>query len=63
MTRHFMRTLEANPKLRQAAHDALDEFFPELRAHQCIVTESDNGELALEKYYPPLKLVKERRCD
>lgn len=58
MTRHFIRTMEVNPKLRQTAHDALDKFFPELRAHQYIVTEGPGGEISLEEYYPPLKLVK-----
>lgn len=58
MTHHFMRELETNSKLRQAAHDKLDELFSELQANQYIATEAPNGEVTLEKYYPPLKIVK-----
>ncbi|KJS18550.1 MAG: hypothetical protein VR69_00185 [Peptococcaceae bacterium BRH_c4b] len=57
MRTHFMFMLEVNQKMRQAAHDALDEVFPEMRAHQYIVNEGPDG-VTLEKYYPPLKLVK-----
>ena len=57
MTHHFMETMRTNPKMQKAADDALDEFFPELRAHQYIATEGENGELTLKKYYPSLKLV------
>lgn len=58
MTHHFMETMRTNPKIQKATHDTLDEFFPELRAHQYIATEGISGELTLGKYYPPLKLVK-----
>ena len=58
MTVHFMKTMEANSKLRQAVHDKMDELFPELQAHQYIATEAPNGEVTFEKYYPPLKIVK-----
>ncbi len=58
MTVHFMKTLKANPQMRQAVHDKIDELFPELRAHQCIIREGTNGEVTLEKYYPPLKVMK-----
>lgn len=57
MTHYFMESMESNPKMKKAAHDALDKFFPELRANQYIATEGENGELTLKKYYPPLKLV------
>lgn len=58
MVTHFMKQMEANSKLRQAVHDKTDEIFPELRAYQYIVKESPDGEVSLEKYYPPLKLMK-----
>ncbi|TEB08620.1 hypothetical protein Psch_02186 [Pelotomaculum schinkii] len=38
MTHHFIRELETNSKLRQAAHDKIDELFPELQANQYIAT-------------------------
>lgn len=57
MTHHFMETIRTNPKMEKAVDDTLDEFFPELRAHQYIATEGENGELTLKKYYPPLKLI------
>lgn len=57
MTCHFMETMSVNPKMQKAAHDALEEVIPEMRAHQYIVREGPDG-VTLEKYYPPLKLVK-----
>jgi len=64
MTNYFMETMRTNPKMQKVAHDALDNFFPELQAYQYIATEGANGELTLKKYYPPLKLVNgTRRCN
>lgn len=58
MTHHFMETMRTNPKMKKAVDDALDNIIPELRAHQYTMTEGENGEITLEKHYPPLKLVK-----
>lgn len=55
MNKHAEIVIDA--EFKRQCQNALDEIFPELRAHQYIATECENGELTLKKYHPPLELV------
>jgi hypothetical protein len=56
-----MLEYDRNRKLRERMRDKIEEIFPEIRGMQYVLAEGPDGEKRLEKYYPPLKLVKPAR--
>ena len=50
--------MDRNKDLKQKTDDMLFELMPELRGNMLTQKINDDGEVVLEKYYPPLQLVK-----
>lgn len=55
------RDLDEDSALKQRARNALEDIFPEIRVKYYTLVEDDEGKQTLEKYYPPLKVVKRKK--
>lgn len=55
---HFARKLEEDREFARTMWEKLEATFPEIRGHLYTVVEKPGGEVQVEKYYPPLKVIR-----